>query len=97
MMTFAGSAAAEDPCAGTLTKLSACSKAADGSVTIGGPGCTAVYADQSFTGSNAFGVITIGPAGALCIRDSDTSAGGLTIETAGIVDQGTFAVGSSTT
>ena len=90
-----GAFAAGDPCTGTLTALSACS-IVKGGITIGVPGCQNVFVDKSFSSKsgNALGVIKIEPTGALCVRDSDLN-GNLQIDTAAIVDEGTFAAGSS--
>ena len=96
-MSLPAAVFAQDVCAGTLTKLSACDRDANGNVTIGTKGCTDVYADQSFTGPNAFALIKIQQDGALCIRDSDVGAQNLQINTTGIIDQGVFAIGSKTT
>jgi hypothetical protein len=58
----------------------------------GGVGCQAAFVDKSFT----LNTIKILSKVVLCIRDSDLNSGSLQINIGEIVDQGTFAIGSST-
>ena len=87
-------ALAEDVCAGTLTPFSQCPREGlkRDTVELGGRvGCKAAFVDKSFT----LNTIKIRSGGALCIRDSDLNSGSLQINVGAIVDQGTFAIGSS--
>ncbi|HTT76075.1 MAG TPA: G8 domain-containing protein, partial [Candidatus Binataceae bacterium] len=87
-------ALAQDICAGNLTPLSSCVRLPpNNDVVIGPTGCNAVYVDKSAT----LGKITIQSKSALCIRDSDVGGSNLVLTTTGIIDQGTFAIGSKAT
>ncbi len=73
--------------------LSGCSKDANNNVTIGSGGCGPnVYVDQSFTGSQKLGKITIASDGGLAFLHD----GSFDLETTGIEVNGLLSVGTST-
>ncbi len=81
--------------ASAATPLSACTLDATRSLTIGtgtGQCGPSVQADQSFTGTNGLGSITIAAGGTLALPDQ----AGLRIDTTGIVVNGTLQAGSPT-
>ena len=73
------------------TPLSACLSASRDATIGGQESCQQVYVDQSYTGANALGTITILPGGELTVLDTT-----LAIETAAIIVQGELDVGTAT-
>ena len=72
--------------------LSTCTLDANRNVTIGASGCGPdVYVDQSFTGNNGLGAITIAADGALVFLDNQS----LELDTSGIVVNGLLGVGTA--
>ena len=91
LMLFATLAAAQCEIPADAKKLSLC-KGAARDVTIGPSGgdkCTKVYVDDSFTGQNGFGKITIEKGGALLVPDQAVSIEVERIDVAGLFQAGT--------